>query len=86
RDTCRFTALPKLIQKAVRDELKAFFDQLIVDFALLLDLFGSLELRGQAGLELAETDIVKSSGVDVISRDPAAVRLTHFDRTVDRPI
>jgi len=59
-----------------------------VDLALFLDLFGSLELRGKAGLELAEADIVETGGLDVIAGDSSRPpRLaTYLDGTIDGPI
>src|SRR6058998_3172343 len=78
--------LPELVQKAVRDELEAFFDQLVVDLALLFDLGGSLELRGKAGFELAEADIVEAGGVNVIAGDSPPRLATHLDGAIDGPI
>src|SRR5207247_8650407 len=54
---------PELVQEAVSDELQALFDELVVNLALPLDLFGSLELRRKTGLELAEADVVEAGSV-----------------------
>src|SRR6266550_974752 len=86
RHTGRFAALPELIEKAVGDELQPFFDQLVVDFALFLDLFRRLELRGEAGFELAEADIVEAGSVHMVTGDSAACLPTHLNGAVDGPI
>src|ERR1051325_435446 len=59
----RLAALPQLVEKAVRDQLQTFFDQLVVNLALLLDLVWGLEPGGKAGLELAKADVVEAGGV-----------------------
>ncbi|HXF96639.1 MAG TPA: hypothetical protein VNI61_11130, partial [Gemmatimonadales bacterium] len=61
-----------MVQETVGDELEALFDQLVVDLALLLDLFRGLEAGGEAGLELAKADVVQPGGIDVIPGDPPA--------------
>src|SRR6266550_8347053 len=86
RHTGRLAALAELIEEAVGDELQTLFDQLIVDFALFLDLCGRLELGGETGLELAEADIVEAGGVYVIPSDSPAGLATHLDGAVDGPI
>src|SRR3989441_9367459 len=78
--------LAQLVQEAVGDELQAFLDQLVVDLALALDLCGCLELRGEAGLELAEADVVEAGGVDVVAGDAAAGLATDLDGPLERPI
>src|SRR5205814_10080946 len=71
---------------AVRYHLQTVYDHLVVDLALLLYLFGSLEPGGEPGLELAKADVVEAGGVDVISGD-AAVRLAaQLDGPVHRPV
>src|SRR5690606_39185406 len=57
-----------LVQEAVRDKLEALLDELVVDLPLAFDLFRSLEPGGQAGLELAEADVVEPGGVHVAAR------------------
>src|SRR2546425_11434520 len=52
--TGRVAPLAQLIEEAVGDELQPLLDQLVMDLALLLDLLGGLEARGETGLELAE--------------------------------
>jgi len=86
RHAGRFTPLPELVEKAVGDQLQPLLDQLVVNFALLLDLFRGLELRGKAGLELAEADIVEAGGIDVVSGDPPGRLLTHLDCTINGPV
>src|SRR5439155_497723 len=71
-DPRRRALLPELIEEAVGDELQALLDQLVVDLALPLDLVWRLLLRGQAGLQLAEADVVEASGVDVVAGEAAA--------------
>src|SRR6185436_731142 len=61
-DAGGFAPLTELIQEAVGDELEALLDQLVVDLALALDLFGGLELRGESSLELAETHVMEPRG------------------------
>src|SRR5207244_11589674 len=78
--------LAELIEEAVGDQLQALLDQLVVDLALLLDLFRRLELRGQAGLELAEADVVEAGGVDVVAGDATPGLATQLDRPGDRPV
>ena len=82
----RLAALAELVEKAVGDELQPLLDELVVDLALSLDLLGRLELRREAGLELAEADVVESRGVDVIPGDPPVGLLTELDRAIDRPV
>ena len=86
RHARRFATLPQLIEKAVGDQLQTFFDQLVVDLALFLDFVGGLELRGEAGFELAEANIVKARGIDMIAGDSAVGFPTHLDGAVDGPI
>src|SRR2546429_6273481 len=86
RDARRLAALPELIEKAVSYQLKAFLNQLVVDLALLLDLFRSLEVGGKAVFELAKPDMVEAGGVHVVAGDAAAGLAAQFDRPVDRPI
>ena len=57
-----------------------------MDLALFLDLCGRLELRGEAGFELAEADIVEAGGVDMVTGDSAACFPTHLNGAVDGPI
>jgi len=57
-----------------------------VDLALFLDLCGRLELGGEAGLELAEADIVEPGGVDVIAGDAPACLAAHLDGALNGPI
>ncbi len=57
-----------------------------MDLALFLDLCGRLELGGEAGLELAEADIVEPSGVDMVAGDSAACFPAHLNGAVDGPI
>ena len=85
-DAGGLAAATQLVEEAVGDELEPLLDQLVVDPALALDFFGSLELRGKSGLELAEANIVESGGVDVIPSDSAAGFATHLDGAVDSPI
>jgi hypothetical protein len=80
------TPLLDLIEKAVADQLQTLLDQLVVDLALSLDLFGCLELSRESGLELSEANIVKASRVDVITSDPPAGLIGDLDGTIDRPI
>src|ERR1051325_4652041 len=82
----RLAALPQLVEKAVRDQLQTFFDQLVVNLALLLDLVWGLEPGGKAGLELAKADVVEAGGVDVISGDAACGFATQLDGPVHRPV
>src|SRR5207249_5395970 len=62
------------------NQLQTFFDQLVVDLALLLDLVWGLEPGGEAGLELAKADVVEAGGVDVISGDAACGFATQIGR------
>src|SRR5437763_912357 len=64
----------------------AFFDQLVVDLALLFDLVGRLEPSGEACLELAEADVVEAGGVDVVAGDAAIGPAAQLDGPVDGPI
>src|SRR6266550_7995083 len=82
----RLAALAELVEKTVRDQLQAFFDQLVMDLALLLDLVGGLEPGGEPGLELAKADIVEAGGVDVISGDAAVGSTAQLDGPVHRPV
>src|SRR5262249_33095074 len=79
-------ALAHLVQEAVGDELEALLDQLVVDLALLLDLFRGLELGGEPGLELAEPHVVQPCGVDVIAGDAPSRATTQLDGAVHRPV
>src|SRR6185437_15789561 len=79
-------SLAELVEEAVGDELQAFFDQLVVDLALLLDLVRRLEASGEACFELAEADVVEAGGVDVITRDAAVGPAGQLDGAVDGPI
>ena len=81
-----FAALAELVQKAVSYELKAFFYQLVVDLALLLDLLRRLEFRGETGLELAEADVVEAGGIDVVAGDAAAGFAGQLDRPIHGPV
>src|SRR5207245_5313496 len=83
---CGLAALPQLVEKAVRDQLQAFFDQLVVDLALLLDLVGSLEPGGEPGLELAKANVVEAGGVDVVSGDVAVGFPAQLDGPVHCPV
>src|ERR1041384_6849533 len=85
-DARRRAALPDLIEKAGGDELQALLDQLVVDLALLLDLFRRLEPGREAGLELAEANVVQPRGVHVVGGEPAARPPAELDRPGDRPV
>src|SRR5690606_15437076 len=85
RNAGRVAAALDLVQEAVRDELEALLDQLVVDLPLPLDLLGSLELGGQARLELAEADVVEAGRVDMAARDPASGPTAYLDRALDGP-
>jgi len=61
-----FAALTQLIEKTVRDQLEALFDQLVVDFALLLDLVRRLELCGKAGFRAGGSGHREAGCVHVI--------------------
>src|SRR5713101_6491412 len=86
RPAPRFTSFVELIEEAVGEELQTLFDQFIVDLALFLDLCGRLELRGEAGLELAEADIVEAGGVDMVAGNAPAGLAAHLDGAVHGPI
>ena len=81
----RLAAPLGLIQEGVRDELEPLLDELIVDLALPLDLFGSLELRGEPGLELPEAHVMEPRRIDVVTGDPAPGAAAQLDRPVDGP-
>src|SRR6058998_97039 len=85
-DAGRVTPLAELVQKAVGYQLQAFFDQLVVDLALLLDLLGGLKLCGEAGFELPKADVVEAGRVHVVAGDATAGLAAQLDRPVDRPI
>ena len=57
-----------------------------MDLALFLDFFGRLELGGEAGLELAEADIVEAGGVDMVAGNAPAGLAAHLDGAVHGPI
>src|SRR3989454_8061951 len=84
--TGRVAPLAQLIEEAVGDELQPLLDQLVMDLALLLDLLGGLEARGETGLELAEADVVESGGVDVVAGDATVGLAAQLDRPVDGPV
>ena len=85
-DAGLLAAVADLVEEAVRDELQALLDQLVVDLALALDLLRRLELRRQPGLELAEAHVVQARRVDVVGRDPALGELGELDRAIDGPV
>src|SRR6266550_5306933 len=69
RDAGALTAQRSLVEKAIGDQLQPFLDQLVVNFALVLDLFRRLELRGKSGLELTEADVMEPRRVNMIAGD-----------------
>jgi len=78
--------LPDLIEETVGDQLETLLDQLVVDLALLLDFFRGLELSGETGFELAESDVVEARRVYVISSDATAGMTTQLKRPIDGPV
>src|SRR3990172_1936269 len=82
----RLAGVGQLVQEAIGDELEALLDQLVVNLALPLDLFGGLELGGEPGFELAKPHIVKACGVDVVSGNAAAGHAAQLDGTIHSPI
>ena len=86
RNAGALAAHRQLVEEAVSDELQPFLDQLVVNLSLAFDLFRGLKLRGEAGLELSEADVVETRGVDVISGDAPAGGAADFNGSIESPI
>ena len=69
RNIRRYAEPLHLVEERVGDELQALLDQLVVDFALPLDLLGRLKSCWKTCLELAESHVVKPRCVDMVARD-----------------